>query len=264
MNLELFNIGFLTIRLVDVIDIILVSLIFYRIYITLRGSVAGQIFIGLILILVIAFSAKAFHLRALNWIFSVFIDYWMIVFLILLQPEIRKILISSTKNMFVKFFFGENLDYVIDEISSAVIEMSKKKIGALIIFVRGTGLKFVSETGIQLKAEVSRSLLLSIFQPKSPLHDGGVIIEGILIDAARCTLPFTSKVRFGDEPLGLRHRAAIGITEQTDAIAVVVSEETGRISIAEDGVINRNISSQDLRRELKERFTSTLQRSLRT
>lgn len=166
--------------------------------------------------------------------------------------------------MVVNLFFGENQNYVIDEISSAVNEMSKKKIGALIVIVRGTGLKFVSETGVQLKSEISKPLILSIFQPKSPLHDGAVIIEGRIIDAARCTLPFTSKMRFENETLGLRHRAAIGITEQTDAIAIVVSEESGKISIADDGVIKKNINISDLRRELNERMTSTLQRSLRT
>lgn len=106
--------------------------------------------------------------------------------------------------------------------------------------------------------------MLSIFQPKSPLHDGGVIVKGRLIEAARCTLPFSSKQRIGDGTIGLRHRAALGITEQTDAIAIVVSEETGNISIAEDGVLNQNITAQELRRELNERMTSTLQRSLRS
>ena len=218
----------------------------------------------MIVVLVIAFTSKAFHLKTMSWIFNVFTDFWMIAFLVLLQPEIRKFLVSLTRNWFVDLFFGENLNLVIDEITAAVIELSKKKYGALIVVVRSTELKFIAETGIQLKAEISKSLLLSIFQPKSPLHDGGVIVKGRLIEAARCTLPFSSKQRIGDGTIGLRHRAALGITEQTDAIAIVVSEETGNISIAEDGVLNQNITAQELRRELNERMTSTLQRSLRS
>jgi diadenylate cyclase len=131
----------------------------------------------------------------------------------------------------------------------------------LIIIVRGTGMKSVSESGIILQARVSRALLLSIFNPKSPLHDGAVIVNDRTIEAARCTLPLSAATRVGDIVLGMRHRAALGISEQADVISVIVSEETGTISLAEDGVLMRGLKSQELRKELRERLVLSMERS---
>jgi len=176
-------------------------------------------------------------------------------------PEIRRLLSTIARNRIVRMFLRIDVDESIEEIASAVVDLAKKKQGALIIIVRGTGMKSVSESGIILQARVSRALLLSIFNPKSPLHDGAVIVNDRIIEAARCTLPLSAATRVGDIVLGMRHRAALGISEQADVISVVVSEETGTISLAEDGVLMRGLKSQELRKELRGRLVLSMERS---
>ena len=138
---------------------------------------------------------------------------------------------------------------------------SQRKTGSIDHHCARNGLKSVSESGIILQARVSRALLLSIFNPKSPLHDGAVIVNDRTIEAARCTLPLSAATRMGDIVLGMRHRAALGISEQADVISVIVSEETGTISLAEDGVLMRGLKSQELRKELRGRLVLSMERS---
>ncbi len=262
--MELFKIGFLTFTLVDLIDIGLVSYIFYRLYLAMRGTIAVQIFVGLLLILAFSFVSQAANLKAMSWILHALTDIWVIAFIILFQPELRRLLVLVGRNPIVRFLIKTNLDESIDEVIAAVTELARKKQGALIVFVRTTGIRAHVETGTKMEALVSRSLILSIFNPKSPLHDGAVVIKDRLIEAARCILPLSNTADWEGQPLGTRHRAGLGISEQADVIVVIVSEETGSVSMAENGILQRGLTPAVLRRELKERLTMETDRSFGT
>ncbi|MDD8019075.1 MAG: diadenylate cyclase CdaA [Bacteroidota bacterium] len=261
--MELFNIGFLTVTIVDVIDILLVTFILYRLYRSMRGTVAAQIFVGLVVIILLAFVTQAFNLKAMGWILRTLSDILVIAFIIIFQPEIRRLLSTIARNRFIQLFLRLNVDESIEEITAAALELSKKKQGALIIIARGTGMKSFTETGVILHAQISRSLLLSIFNPRSPLHDGAIVVNDRTIEAARCTLPLSATSRVGDLVLGTRHRAGLGVTEQTDAIAVIVSEETGAVSIADNGELTYKISVKELRKELRDRLVLSMERSFK-
>jgi diadenylate cyclase len=261
--MELFKIGFLTVSIVDVIDILIVTFIFYRLYRAMRGTVAAQIFVGMIVIVILSFFVRAFNLIAMGWILRTLSDILVIAFIIIFQPEIRRLLSTIARNRLVRMFLRLNVDESIEEITASVLEMAKKKTGALIIIARGTGLKTFTESGVIMHAQISRSLLLSIFNTRSPLHDGAVIVNDRTIEAARCTLPLSASLRIEERVLGTRHRAALGVTEQTDAIAVIVSEETGAISIAENGELTYRIPTKELRKELRKRLVLSMERSLK-
>lgn len=254
--IELFRIGFLSFTLVDLLDVALVSFIFYRLYLVMKGTIAAQIFAGLVVILAFSFIAQAANLRAMSWILRTLTDIWVIAFIVLFQPELRRLLVLVGRNPVVRYFIKMDVDESINEVVAAVTELSRKKQGALIVFVRATGIRLHAETGTKMEALVSRSLILSIFNPKSPLHDGAIVIKDRLIEAARVILPLSATSEWEGQPLGTRHRAALGISEQADVVVVVVSEETGTISIAENGVLKRGFTPAVLRRELKERLTS--------
>ncbi len=248
------NIGFLTLTWVDLIDIFILTMIFYKLYMVMRGTIAAQIFAGLIAIIAISFIAQASNLTALTWLLRKLTDIWVLAFIILFQPEIRRILILIGRSRFLRYFLKLDVDETINEISTAALELSRMHHGALMVITRGTGLRTFVESGVQLHASISKQLLLSIFYPKSPLHDGAVIIKDRIIEAARCTLPLSNITRWDEKLLGMRHRAAIGVSEQADVIVVLVSEETGQISIAENGIIYRNLTIQELKTRLSEGF----------
>jgi len=260
--MELFKIGFLSVGLADVVDVTLVSFIFYRLYLAMRGTIAAQIFVGLVLILAFSFLAQAVNLKAMGWILRALTDIWVIAFIILFQPELRRLLVIVGRNPVVRLFLKTNVDESIDDVVGAVTELAKKKQGALIVFVRATGIRIFVETGTQMEALVSRSLLLSIFNPKSPLHDGAVVIKDRLIEAARCTLPLSSLTAWEGQLLGTRHRAGLGISEQADVVVVIVSEETGTVSLAENGSLARGFTPAVLRKELKDRLSVERERSI--
>jgi diadenylate cyclase len=260
--MELFHIGFLTVTLIDLVDIALVSFLFYRLYLAVQGTIAIQIFAGLVLVLGSVFVAQALNLKAMTSILRTITDIWVIAFIILFQPELRRLLVLVGRSPVVRLFLKMNVDESIDEVAGAVAELSRKKYGALMVFVRATGIRMHAETGTKLDAMVSRTLLLSIFNPRSPLHDGAVVIKDRVIEAARCTLPLSSITTWEGHLLGTRHRAGLGISEQADVIVVIVSEETGTISIAENGTLYREITAGNLRRELKNRLTVEGDRSL--
>ncbi len=262
--MELFKFGFLTVTLIDVFDVLLVTFIFYKLYRSMRGTVAAQIFIGLILVVALSFVAQATNLKAVSWLLRTLTDIWVIAFIIIFQPEIRRLLSNIALNRFVRTFLRLNVTDTIEDIASVAVELSRKRQGALIIISRGTGMKTFTENGILMNAQISKSLLLSIFNPRSPLHDGAVIVNDRIIEAARCTLPLSAATKYGDLQLGTRHRAGLGITEQTDAVAVIISEETGAMSIAEGGELYYKLSVQDLRKELRERLLMPVQRSFKS
>ena len=251
---ELFKIGFLTITFLDVVDILIVGFIVYKLYALLRGTIAAQIFLGLIIILIFSFVAEAIQFKALNWLLKLVRDIWVIGFVILFQPEIRRLLVILARNPVMKIFGKHDMNESAEIIVDAAFELSQRQYGALIVIIRETGIRTYIESGEILGAKLSKSLLTSIFFPKSTLHDGAVIIKGNVVEAARCTLPLSATTQVEGENLGMRHRAGLGITEQADVISVIVSEETGSISIAENGRLSSGLSKDSLRKKLKEAF----------
>jgi diadenylate cyclase len=251
---ELFKIGFLTVTFLDVVDILIVGFIVYKLYALLRGTIAAQIFLGLIIILIISFAAQAAQFKALNWLLKLVTDIWVIAFVILFQPEIRRLLVILARNPVMKIFGKHDMNESAEIIVDAAFELSQRQYGALIVIIRETGIRTYIESGEILGAKLSKSLLTSIFFPKSTLHDGAVIIKGNVVEAARCTLPLSATTQVEGENLGMRHRAGLGISEQADVISVIVSEETGGISIAENGRLSSGLSKDSLRKKLKEAF----------
>lgn len=247
---DLFDIGFITVTFVDVIDIIIVGFIVYRLYTLLKGTIAAQIFIGLMIVLVLSFVSQAINLRALSWLLKLITDIWVIAFLILFQPEIRRLLVMVAKNPFFNLFVKQENPDVAAVITDAAFELSQHQHGALMIIIRSTGIRGYAETGEIINAKLSKALLTSIFFPRSPLHDGAVVIKNDIIEAARATLPLSSTTQVDGESLGMRHRAGLGISEQADVIAVIVSEETGAISVAEEGRLSKGLSKENLRQKL--------------
>jgi diadenylate cyclase len=248
--IDLFKIGFLTITLSDLIDIAIVSFIFYKLYTILRGTIAAQIFIGLLVIILVSFIAQTLNFRAVSWLLRLITDIWVIAFIILFQPEIRRLLVLLARNPFFKVFAKAESHEVADVIADAAFQLSQNQHGALIVLIRSAGIRGFAETGEILNARLSASLLTSIFYPRSPLHDGAVIVNKNFIEAARCTLPLSQQTSIKGESLGMRHRAGLGISEQADVLSIIVSEETGSISIAENGELTKGLSKDALKRIL--------------
>tara|TARA_B100001029_G_C15063529_1_gene460944 strand:+ start:1324 stop:2100 length:777 start_codon:yes stop_codon:yes gene_type:complete len=230
----LFKIGILTVTLIDLIDLLLVSWLFYKVYIYFKGTRAGQMLAGLVLLMLGSFLFNAFGLSASSWLVNQFQTVWVVAFVILFQPELRRLLIYVGQTRFFQRIFRVGTSRTILSIVDASVNLQERGWGGLMVIQRETGLRSYKEQGTQLKAEVTAPLLVSIFNPSSPLHDGAVIIQNDLIDAAACILPLTES-KMIDPDMGTRHRAALGISEETDAIVVLISEEKSKISVAEDG-----------------------------
>ncbi|MBE2190002.1 MAG: diadenylate cyclase CdaA [Desulfobulbaceae bacterium] len=255
--MTLFKIGFLTFTLIDLFDIIIVALIIYWVYRSLKNTVAVQILFGMVIIIGLQFITEAINFKSLNWILRTISDIWLIAFIILFQPELRKLLMIIVRSPIFRVFVKPKISETVDEVIEAAIEMSEKHIGALIVFTRSQNVQMTVDTGIPLQSMVSKELLLSIFNSKSPLHDGAVIIDNNMIVAARCVLPLSSQTKFGNKNLGTRHRAALGLSEQADTIVLVVSEETGGISISESGDMTLNIQHNEIGEILTNRLSQT-------
>lgn len=257
---EIFKIGFLSVSFLDVLDIFIVALIIYKLYSVIQGTIASQILIGLLIVLLVSFSSQALNLKALSWMLKFITDIWIITFIILFQPEIRRVLVLLARNPLFRLHFKQESSETIDAIVDATFEMSQHQHGALIVVVKSSGIRSFVETGKILDAKLTKELLTSIFYPRAPLHDGAVVINNDMIEAAQCTLPLTQKISIDGETLGMRHRAGIGISEQADVISVIVSEETGAISVAENGNLMRGLSRDALRKKL----TQTLRERVTT
>lgn len=255
--LELFKIGFLSFTIIDVIDIAIVTILIFWLYRAMRGTVAVQILFGLVIIIFLSFITEAINLKSINWILRTISDIWLLAFIILFQPELRKLLTMITRSPLFRIFIRSKMSETIDEVIDAVIEMSEKHIGALIVFTRSQNVRMTVESGVALQSRVSRELLLSIFNIRSPLHDGAVIIDDQILVAARCVLPLTTLTKFKNKNLGTRHRAALGLSEQVDAVILVVSEETGGISIAENGSLTFDITKDKLSTVLSSKLAAS-------
>ncbi len=240
----------------DIVDILIISFLIYKAIEFLRDTRAGQLVKGIALLIFAFLLATAFDLSTLKWLLSKVLDYAIIVIAIIFQPELRRLLEKVGRSKIS--LFGKQQSYdeetlrmknCIDSVCSAVSVMSDKRVGALIVFERNTMLGEIANTGTLLNAEASYELIGNVFFPKSPLHDGAVIIRKGYIEAAGCILPLTSSNNLNSQ-LGTRHRAAIGMSENSDAVVVVVSEETGNISIAVNGKITRDYNMVTLKEEL--------------
>jgi uncharacterized protein (TIGR00159 family) len=253
----LFDIGFLKIGWVDVIDILLVSVLLYQVYKLMKGSMAVTIFLGYLFLYLIYLVVDAAGMELVSTILGQFMQVGVIAAIILFQPEIRKflLLLGKTTDINRDLFRGflrrkDDLGkkgFQVNDIIDAVKAMGGSNTGALIVLSKDAELRFYAESGDIIDAKISKRLLLSIFNKYSPLHDGAVIIHQGMIKAARCILPVTEKEDISAN-LGLRHRAAIGMSEVTDTMIIVVSEETGEISSVRNGSINKNIAPPELRK----------------
>ena len=249
--MTLFKVGFLTITVLDIVDILLVTWLFIKLYTYFRGTRAGQMLVGLIIILLSSFVFRAIGMSGMTWIVDQVQTVWVVAFVILFQPELRRLLIYVGTTRFLERLFRVGSSSTIDAVVNSSIQLQQKGWGGLIVLQRDTGLKNIKEAGTSVKAEVSSPLLVSIFNPQSPLHDGAVIIQNNIIEAAQCILPLTESDMI-DPEMGTRHRAALGISEETDVIAIVVSEENSRISVAVNGLFNLNLDEYSLKRFLDE------------
>jgi diadenylate cyclase len=235
----------------DAIEVLIVAYVFYRILLLIRQTRAVRMAVGLVLLAVVWWFARLVGLTMIDWLLSNVFTYIVFAIIVLFQNEIRRVLTSLGRTPFFRSLArGTSLD-LIDEVVTASTSLASQRHGAILVFEREMGLRNYIEGGIALDAAVSYDLLMSIFNPAAPLHDGAVIIQLGRIAAASSFLPLTLNPRLSRE-LGSRHRAAIGITEETDAVAVVVSEETGTISLVLDGRITRKLDAASLARKLRE------------
>lgn len=253
----LFEIGFLPISLWDVLDVTIVGYLIYRVYLLLRGSIAFNIFIGIVIIYLLWWLVGMLKMDMLSMILSQFVNVGFIIIIIIFQPEVRRFLLmlgntTLGRRSEVMFkWFTRNLDKKVVneavnfEIKQALLRMSKDKTGALLVLSNSFELDSIGHSGVALDAKISKSLLLSIFQKESPLHDGAVVISKGKILAASCILPLSDSTELPGRT-GLRHRAALGISERSSATAFVVSEETGAISFAASGKIEFRLSEERL------------------
>ncbi len=236
-------------KITDLIDILVVSYIIYRILLLIQGTRALQMVAGLTILVFLYFFSEILQLLTLNWLLHTFLSSILILIIIIFQDDIRKALAQIGTAPFAKI--QAQYSFGIEEVVKAVSAMAEKKIGALIVFEREISLNDYLEGSTLMEAKISEELLISIFNPKSPLHDGAVIISEGRIKAAGVVLPLSTNPDIAKD-LGTRHRAAIGITEVTDAVAVVVSEERGQISIAVGGKITRDVTPATLRKMLSQ------------
>lgn len=228
----------------DLVDIGLVTFAFYRLILLIKGTRAVSVIYGLLLIIVVYYLAEEFGLFTLSWLLANFLGSLFLVIIIFFREDIRKALSELGAGSLWRR--KKISDQLLDEIVLSALSMAKSRIGALIVFERGVPLGELIARGVKIRAAVSRELLVTIFFPNTPLHDGAVIIRNGRIEAAGCILPLSSAVGLPAK-LGTRHRAALGVSEETDAVAVVVSEERGVISVAKDGELTEYLDESRLR-----------------
>lgn len=239
----------------DGIEILFLAVCIYQIYRAFRATRGAQILVGLGTVLVfLTFVSTIFNFQVISWILKGAATILAFALIVIFQPELRNGLARLGSNRLFSFSSKRRLAFV-ERFADSVINLSKKRIGALFAIQRDISLKEHLESGVVLDAQFSPELAMAIFYPKAPLHDGGMIIADDRVAGAACVFPVTEK-EMQDRSTGLRHRAAIGLTERTDAIAVVVSEETGGVSICENGVLQRNLTEKQFREKIAEIFFS--------
>jgi uncharacterized protein (TIGR00159 family) len=235
----------------DAIEVLIVAYVFYRLLLLIRQTRAVRMAVGMVLLAVIWWIARLAGMTTIDWLLSNVFTYIVFAIIVLFQNEIRRVLTTLGRTPFFRSLARGTSRDLIDEVVTASTSLASLRHGAILVFEREMGLRNYIEGGIALDASVSYDLLMSVFNPEAPLHDGAVIVQRGRVAAASCFLPLTLNPRLSRE-LGSRHRAAIGITEETDAVAVVVSEETGTISMVVDGRITRKLDAASLAGKLRE------------
>jgi diadenylate cyclase len=243
-------------------EIFIIFILLYTILRIMQGTRGAGILRGLaftlvIVTIVILFFIKKLELYTVNWLITSFLPVLIIPVIILFQPEFRRALIKLGHSPFFRMFVKSEIQ-VAKEIVKSVIDLSENKIGGLITIEREDGLNNYAEGGIKINSDISSDLISTIFWPGTPLHDGAVIVQEVKITAAGCLFPLTENENIS-KSCGTRHRAGIGITEETDAISIIISEETGLVSVAEGGKLNENVTPEELRKILKEMSTDTVE-----
>jgi diadenylate cyclase len=237
----------------DTVDILLVYYLFYRLLLIIKGTRAFQMLIGIGLIVLALITSRTLEFYTLDWLIHSFWSQIVLAIVILFQPEIRRALAQVGERHLFRSLSSVEGSKFIEETVKAAVSMANKRIGALIVLERDTDLSTIVEMGTELDAKVTKELLVSIFLPYSPIHDGAAIIRGGRIVAAGCFLPLTLSSNLS-KALGTRHRAAVGLTEESDAVVVVVSEESGEISVVSQGLIEHNTETPALRKTLSDIF----------
>ena len=241
----------------DVLDVLFVAVLLYYLLLLIRGTRAVQVLIGLLIVGLLYYFARLTGLVTLQWLLGNLLIFLPFSVIVLFRQEIRRALAGFGRNPLWGLTAIQKAENTFDEFAVAVASLATRRIGALIVIERLDGLRTYVENGIILDAELSYDLLINIFTPGTPLHDGAVIVQGDRIAAAACFVPLTLNPELSRE-FGSRHRAALGITQETDAVAIVVSEESGTISVAFDGRLTRNFNAKTLRNELYQRLVTDL------
>jgi len=236
-----------SVRWQDIVDILIVAFIIYRVILLIKGTRAVQMLFGIFILIVVYFAARELELLTLYWLLGSFLSSIFLIIIIIFQRDIRRALTQVGQTPFSKTH--EETVHALVEIVKATKQLTQRKLGALIVIERETGLKDYLESGNTIDAAVSTQLLVSIFLPESPLHDGGVVIRNGRILSAGCVLPLTRNPYISKQ-LGTRHRAAIGLSEETDSVIIVVSEETQKISLVQHGAITTDLDENALRSRL--------------
>ena len=239
----------------DVLDILIVWYLIYRMILLVRGTRAAQMLIGLAMVVGAYIISQRLELITLSWILDNLLSSIVLIIIVIFQHDIRRALSQFGRDPFWGKKAGSREASLVEELVKAVVSLANKRIGALIALGRKTGLNDYLESGVQIDAQVVKELIISIFLPYSPIHDGAVIIQEGRIVAAGCFLPLTVNPNVSKE-MGTRHRAAIGLSEETDVLVIVVSEETGRISLAIEGAIITNLDGPSLREKLYQEFVN--------
>ncbi len=229
----------------EILDILVITFIIYHVLLLVKGTRGWQITLGVSALFIFYYLTSSLDLRTVEWLFANFFTYFILALIVIFQQEIRRGLAAIGRGRFVRRLFSHKDKAGFEQIVLAATTLAERRIGALMVIERGIGLKNYIETGIQLDALLSYDLLLTIFNPKSPLHDGAVVIHGDRVAAAACFLPLTTSPYLSKET-GSRHRAGIGISEESDAIVVIVSEENGRISAVSRGRMTHNLDGPRL------------------
>jgi diadenylate cyclase len=261
INTYLGNLHMPTVRWTDIVEILIIAFLVYHILVWIKDTKAWSLFKGLVVILVFILFAAIFNMTTILWIVKNIFSIAVIAIVVVLQPELRKALETlGRKNLFSSMFTingrqadiseGRFSDHTVNEIVRASVEMSKVRTGALMVIEQTQPLSEYERTGIEIDAAISSQLLINIFEHNTPLHDGAVIIKGNRITSATCYLPLSDNMQLSKD-LGTRHRAGVGISEATDSLTVIVSEETGYISVAYHGNLSRNLSADELKERLE-------------
>ncbi len=247
---ELFSIAFLSVRVYDLVDILAVAFVLFSLYKVFKGTRAAQLLSGILILILLSVIVRWAELHGMSWLLSNLSTVWVIAVVILFQPELRRILIYLGQNPFVRYLFRVKNLAMVDEIVDSVLTCQERRWGMLIVMEGEVGLKHIKEKAANINARVSAELLVSIFNPTSPLHDGAVIISHEVIDSAKCILPLSEEPHGARMKLGTRHLAALGLSEETDAHILVVSEETGVLSHVHNGIMKRGLDEIQLRKVL--------------